>query len=957
MSSLFLTITGRVAAVLGVLLGLSLSGRAQTFPLSAYTFTASQGTFTTIAAQGLGSVRIRDIEQDENDSRIYPITFPFVCGGTYTHFSVTSNGVLHFGTAAGIAGPDLSPFSDAELNGDTGEASYTYFGTAPNRTFIMEWRNWRWPRYLGSVNPPGTPSISFQIKLYESTNVVQYVYRREAAVPAPLTNLGAFIGLTDGSTSFLSLGDASAAPVASSTVRTSSITQRPVSGQVYTFTPPTPCSAPAGLAATATSPTTATVSFTPGAGTAGTVLVYGSTTAGTAPQTMTATASPVLLTGLLPNTTYNISIYSICGPNYFSASSAGLYFLTPPVPNTTATWTGAVSRDWTTAGNWNPATVPTPTTDVTIGPATRAPLLSGSVRVGRLTLDSGAALEQAAGSTLALNGDWLNNGATLTLDAGSTVLLDGDGAVTLGGTAPTAFQNLTVGNQTVYTDLAVAAAVQVHRLLRTEYGAAVTVPLTGGSLRLRAGGQVVRDPNAFVTGPVTVERAVPAGRTLYAPPVRSATVGGLAASPGYAPVVNPAYNTSSAPGAVLPQPTVFGYDQSLISTNTTALADFEAGFYSPDALADALVPGLGLRLEAPGPATLTLTGLLTVNAVNRTLLTRGTLPQSGYHLLGNPYAGVLDWNTVTAATTGLDAAVYTYEPAGAGTGRYRPYVNGVGGPRYLLPGQGFLVRVSSARVPANVSFTQAMRYGDYYDPASPPAAPAETRPLVQFTLATPSGPADEATVYFQAGATAGYDAGYDAARLPTAGGPALAWADAQVLAISGRPALTAADLTLPLSVALPAAGVGTLTATRLLNLPAGTYAYLLDAQAGTTTDLAQQPTYAFTQVGTAASARFSLRLTRTQVLATTPPALAAQVTLYPNPAHGTATLEVTAGLLRHPVGVTVRNALGQAVRALTVPPSPTGALVPLNVAGLPAGLYLVQVATSAGAVTKRLLVH
>jgi hypothetical protein len=943
MRSSLSAITRRVATLLGVLLVLSLSGRAQTFPINAYTFAASPGTFTTIAAQGLGSVRVRDIEQDENDSRLYPLPFSFRCGGgTYTHFIVTSNGVLQFGVAAGIAGPALSPFSDPELNGDTGEASYTYFGTAPNRTFIMEWRNWRWPRYLGSVNPPGTPSISFQIKLYETTNVVQYVYRQEAAVPAPLTNLGAFIGLTDGSTSFLSLGDASAAPAASSTIRTSTITQRPATGQVYTFTSPAPCPAPSGLTATATSPTTATVSFTPGAGTAGTVLVYGPTTVGTTPQTLTATASPVLLTGLLPNTTYSVLIYGSCGPNYFSASPAGLYFFTPPVPNTMATWTGTMSRDWATAGNWSPAVVPTPTTDVTISSATRAPLLSGSARVGRVTLGSGAALEQAAGSTLALNGDWLNNGATLTLDAGSTVVLDGDGAVTLGGTAPTTFQNLTVGNQTVYTDLAVAAAVQVQRLLRTEDGAAMTVPATGGSLRLLAGAQVVRDPNAFVTGPVTVERAVPAGRTLYAPPVRAATVGGLAASPGYAPVVNPAYNTSPNPGTVLPQPTVFGYDQSLVSTNTTALADFETGFYSPDALTDALPPGVGLRLDVPGPATLTLTGLLTVNPVNRTLLTRGTLPQSGYHLLGNPYAGVLDWNAVTAAatTTGLDAAVYAYEPAGVGAGRYRPYVNGVGGSRYLLPGQGFLVRVSSARVPASVSFTQAMRYGDYYAPASPPAAPAETRPLVQLTLATASGPADEATVYFQAGATAGYDAGYDAARLPTAGGPALAWADAQALAISGRPALTAADVTLPLSVALPAAGAGTLTATRLLNLPAGTYAYLLDAQTGTATDLARQPSYAFTQTGAIASARFALKLTRTQVLATAPAALAGQVALYPNPAHGTLWLErpagaplATAQLLDITGRVVWRQTLGGGTQAIPVQ-------------GLPAGLYVVRVFTA-----------
>lgn len=956
MCFLFSTMLNRVAALLSALLVLSFSGRAQTFPTSAYSFVASQSTFTTIAAQGLGSVRVRDIEQDDNDSRLFPLPFPFVCsGGTYTHFIVTSNGVLQLGVAAGVAGPVLSPFYDPELNGDSGEASYSYFGTAPNRTFIMEWRNWRWPRYLGNINPPGTPSISFQVKLYESTNVVQYVYRQEAGVPAPLTNLGAFIGLSDGSTGFLSLGDASAAPAVSSTVRTSTITQRPATGQVYTFTAPAPCPAPAGLMATATSPTTATVSFTPGAGTAGTVLIYGLTTVGTSPQTLTATASPVLLTGLLPNTTYNVSIYGSCGPSYFSASPASVYFFTPPVPNTTATWTGAVSRDWATAGNWSPAVVPTATTDVTIGPATNPPLLTGAGTGGSLTLAAGSTLAQAAGSTLTLNGNWTNNGATLTLDAASTVALVGDGAVTLNGPATTTFQNLTVGSLTAYTDLALNAPVRVQRLLRTDNGSATTVQ-AGGALRLLPAAQVVREASSFVVGPVTAERAVPAGRTLYSPPLRTATVGGLAASTGYAPVVNPAYNTSATPGAVLPQPTVFGYDQSLVSTNTAApLADFEAGFYSPDALTDVLVAGVGLRLDVPAPATLTLTGLLTVNTVNRTLLTRGTLPQSGYHLLGNPYAGALNWDAVTAAatTTGLDAAVYAYQTAGVGAGRYVPYVNGVGsGPRYLMPGQGVLVRVSSARVPASVSFTQAMRYGAYYDPAAPPAPAPETRPLVQFTLSSPTGPTDEATAYFQAGATAGYDAAFDATRLPSAGVPVLAWADAQELAITGRPPLGTADVTLPLRVQLPAAGPATLTATRLLNLPAGTYAYLRDLLTGTVRDLAQQPVYTITPT-TSLAPRLELLLTRTQVLATASAVLATQAALYPVPAHGAATLTLPAGL--GAATATLYSALGQVVRTYALPAAVR--THSLNLTDVIPGAYILRLATNQGTVSKPLLVE
>lgn len=56
------------------------------------------------------------------------------------------------------------------------------------------------------------------------------------------------------------------------------------------------------------------------------------------------------------------------------------------------TWTGAVSTDWSTAGNWNPSGVPT-TSDSTLIPAvTNQPVLSALTSVGKLTVAAGATL-------------------------------------------------------------------------------------------------------------------------------------------------------------------------------------------------------------------------------------------------------------------------------------------------------------------------------------------------------------------------------------------------------------------------------------------------------------------------------------------------------------------------------------------------------------------------------------
>ncbi|MFA7060368.1 MAG: hypothetical protein WC156_06070, partial [Pedobacter sp.] len=55
----------------------------------------------------------------------------------------------------------------------------------------------------------------------------------------------------------------------------------------------------------------------------------------------------------------------------------------------TLNWTGSVSNDWGTAGNWSPATAPGPTDTVTIGSAARLPVLTDTTTVSGVTINSG----------------------------------------------------------------------------------------------------------------------------------------------------------------------------------------------------------------------------------------------------------------------------------------------------------------------------------------------------------------------------------------------------------------------------------------------------------------------------------------------------------------------------------------------------------------------------------------
>ena len=89
-------------------------------------------------------------------------------------------------------------------------------------------------------------------------------------------------------------------------------------------------------------------------------------------------------------------------------------------------------------------------------------------------------------------------------------------------------------------------------------------------------------------------------------------------------------------------------------------------------------------------------------------------------------------------------------------------------------------------------------------------------------------------------------------------------------------------------------------------------------------------------------------------------ALADQLSLYPNPAHHSATLTVPAALLRQASLLTLFDALGRTVRQRYVTPAAGSAAdtrAELDLTGLPTGVYLVRLLSSAGQLTKRLVIE
>jgi predicted outer membrane repeat protein len=100
-----------------------------------------------------------------------------------------------------------------------------------------------------------------------------------------------------------------------------------------------------------------------------------------------------------------------------SVTSSGSFTVTSAY-----TWTGAVNRDWNTAGNWNPMVVPDDSTfDVLIPAVTNLPIISNTQDfiVKNLIINTGASLTVNNGgilrieATISLNGTYLANGITV----------------------------------------------------------------------------------------------------------------------------------------------------------------------------------------------------------------------------------------------------------------------------------------------------------------------------------------------------------------------------------------------------------------------------------------------------------------------------------------------------------------------------------------------------------------
>lgn len=303
----------KITLLLAFLLAVATESYGQ---ISGYGFSESTEVYTAVT--GTNSTATGD----DGSQNAVAIGFTFKFDGVdYTTFSINTNGFIRLG--ANIAGsswinsvsntaaqrPLVAPFWD-DNHRNTGSIQYIVTGVAPNQILEVGWDA---VNIGGSGGTSATNLASYKLRLYETTNVIEFVYGPTMAAAGTLT---ASVGL-NGAASFLSVTPGAISTASSATANNIISATTDLVGKKYIFTPPS-CAAPAGITPSVVTTTTATVSWTAIVPAPASGYEYVVSTSNTAPAgagTPTTNASEPIV-GLTPATVYYVFVRSNCGGTF-----------------------------------------------------------------------------------------------------------------------------------------------------------------------------------------------------------------------------------------------------------------------------------------------------------------------------------------------------------------------------------------------------------------------------------------------------------------------------------------------------------------------------------------------------------------------------------------------------------------------------------------------------------------
>lgn len=286
------------------------------------------GIFATTAIRTSGSAELTSVANTSRCKIGAPIQGTGIPAGT-TIVSFTANTITMSNAATSTA------TTAAFISFAIGEIRMTTTGTAPNRVCVIQYSGMA--KYSTTAGTTNNTAIDFQIRLHETTGIINVVYGN---VLAPGASNTVQVGLRGNNNTDFNNRTSTTAWTATTAGTTNSATLTwintnvPANGLTYTWTPAN-CVGPSGITMSAIVTNAATISWSAASPAPATGYEYYYSTSSTPPTSSTLPSGSTLpsvltdgISGLTPASTYYVWVRSVCSSTDKSGWVSGGSFIT-----------------------------------------------------------------------------------------------------------------------------------------------------------------------------------------------------------------------------------------------------------------------------------------------------------------------------------------------------------------------------------------------------------------------------------------------------------------------------------------------------------------------------------------------------------------------------------------------------------------------------------------------------
>lgn len=505
------------------------------------------------------------------------------------------------------------------------------------------------------------------------------------------------------------------------------------------------------------------------------------------------------------------------------------------------TITSICSGNWNNATTWNPPTIPSATNQVIISSGHTVQIETSGLCSG-ININSGSKLSCNSTSSLTVKGNWSNSGVFTAKQ--STIFFNGTVPQFIGGDSVSTFYNLVNTNA---TNVLMNKPVNIKNRLSLNSGTFNTQnnKLTFLSDSLITASLEPLGNGADIIGNITMQRYISSstsGWRFLGSPVKTtlADWGNDFLTSGFPGSTFPSYNFCS----------IYRYDENVGGTS-------EYGYVMPSNITDSIFPGVGYWCWiGSSPSVVEVTGVpkKSTHTFNVSLTPNAGKNHDGWNMVANPYPSAIDWDSPGWVKTGIQDAIYIWDPT---LQQYSTYLNNIsinGGSNILPSSQAFWVEaIQNAPVLScdeSVKTSLDKTYAKYN---------AAAIVSVKIIL-TGNGYTDETAVCFSKSNS--QNAEIKAVKLFSDNVlvPNICSVSGSLNLVVNSFPMSSSEIIVPIKVKVGLSGVYAIKNDAALSLPLNSCVFLEDLLTGTYTDLKSFSTYSFFISDTTTAPRFLLHI-------------------------------------------------------------------------------------------------